>query len=113
MTAPIAFPFTFGLTFDVIGTDPATHGVRLARQRFPRVNPYHSCTIRYGPTTYADLDSTILAAWRTSKGGAALTTITVPNLGTISGFFESEVEVTHDSPTMNTAQFQFRREPHL
>lgn len=109
MTIPVAFPIDTTIAFEVISTE-AQGGVINRRQRFPWANAFRSWRLRFGPATYSDLETDVLADIRTAMGGAALVSLAVPGVGTVNGFFGDTIEWTNQSPTAHYITVDFREE---
>ena len=95
----IGWPIEKISVFEVDVTDPAKHGVRLYHQRFNRAIPYRRWRVQYGPSTYAALSTEILSVIRSTFGGALQYALTIPNEGSVSGYFDDDIEWTINSPT--------------
>lgn len=108
MTAPLALPLGARLEFDVLSTDAQVMGVSIRRLRFPRVSPYRVFTLRYGPTTYADLD--IIATARSTRCGATSTTLSLAGYGSVTGRL-GPLKWRSRSPTAAVVEIEFEEIP--
>ena len=95
----IGWPIDKVSVFEVDTSDPTKHGVRLFHQRFNRATPYRYWKLQYGPSTYAALSTEILSVIRGTFGGALQYALTLPNEGSIYGYFDDDIEWTINSPT--------------
>lgn len=96
MTTPLAFPIQVEEYADTLVTPGR---VRMSRERFPRLKTRRRYRLTYGPTTLAVLETDIMSPIRTTKFTGE-TTVTLPNLGTVSGHYVGDsIEYVYASPT--------------
>lgn len=103
-----SFPIDVVETLDVLRTPG---NVRFGAQRVARAETYRAFRLTVGPLPYATLETEVLSVIRTAKGGAALTTLDIPNYGTITGRFGDDPQTTFQSPTAAYCQFEFVESP--
>jgi hypothetical protein len=108
----IALPLQHTHSADYLASDPAVFGASHRRQRFPRAATARGWLLRWGPSTFADLDTNAMAAIRTAKGGALIVSLAIPGVGTVSGRY-GQHEWRSDSPTAVYLEVPFIEEPRI